>query len=231
MFSPDVLKYMHKVLDKEEEQERHETAPMAPEEIRLPKIFGGDPTEAEQFIYQFAAYFMAHDDEPRLASPAARAALTLTHIRGEEVDQWVDRQLDWLELQDRNNPQVGEAFVQAFFEEFMPKNKWQSTVQVQMKWPFIDEYISDFERAYVHKKMPLKGVERMQRFIEGLTSPVKRALPDKFRTYEQVRTQASRIVGMQKILHCLYKSRRTEWTDAQGRRTEVLRPQHGNRRT
>jgi hypothetical protein len=98
MFSPDVLKYMHKVLDKEEEQERCEAALMPSEEIRLPKIFRGDPTEAEQFIYQFAAYFMAHDDEPRLALPAARAALTLTRIRGEEVDQWVDRQLDWLEL-------------------------------------------------------------------------------------------------------------------------------------
>src|SRR5580692_1564784 len=174
---------------------------------------------------------MAHNDEPRLASPAARAALTLTRIRGEEVDQWVDRQLDWLELQDRNDPQVGEAFVQAFFEEFVPKNKWQSTAQVQMRWPFIDEYISDFEKAYIHKKMPLKGVERVQRFIEGLTSPVKRALPDKFRTYEQVRTQASRIVGMQKILHRLHKSRSTEWTDAQGRRAEVLQPQRGNQHT
>src|SRR5580692_8744605 len=104
MFSPDVLRYMCKALDKEEEQERHKAAPMALKEIELLKIFGGNPTEAEQFIYQFAAYFMAHDDEPRLASPAARAALTLTCIRGEEVDQWVDRQLDWLELQDRNNP-------------------------------------------------------------------------------------------------------------------------------
>jgi hypothetical protein len=168
---------------------------------------------------------MAHDDEPRLASPAARAALTLTRIRGEEVDQWVDRQLDWLELQDRNDPRVGEAFIQAFFEEFVPKNKWQSTVQVQMKWPFIDEYISNFERAYVHKKMPLKGVERVQRFIEGLTSSVKQALPDKFRTYEQVRAQASRIVNIQKVLHRLHKSRSIEWTDAQGRRAEVLQPQ------
>ena len=148
------------------------------------------------------------------------------------MDQWVDCQLDWLELQDHNDPQVGEAFVQAFFEEFVPKkNKWQSTMQVQMKWPFIDEYILDFEKAYVHKKMPLKGVERVQRFIEGLAGSVKRALPDKFRTYEQVRTQASRIVGMQRVLHRLHRSRSTEWTDAQGRRAEVLRPQHGNRRT
>src|SRR5580692_1455241 len=231
MFSPDVLRYMRKTLDKEEEQERREATPTAPEEIKLPKIFGGDPTEAEQFIYQFAAYFMAHDDEPRLASPAARAALTLTCIQGEEVDQWVDRQLDWLELQDHNDPQVGEAFVQAFFEEFVPKNKWQSTMQVQMKWPFIDEYILDFKKAYVHKKMPLKGVERVQRFIKGLTSPVKRALPDKFRTYEQVRTQASHIVGMQKILHRLRKTQSTEWTDAQGRCAEVLQPRHGNQHT
>src|SRR5580692_9120554 len=174
---------------------------------------------------------MAHDDEPRLASPAARAALTLTRIRGEEVDQWVDRQLDCLELQDRNDPRVGEAFVQAFFEEFVPKNKWQSTVQVQMKWPFIDEYIFDFEKAYIHKKMPLKGVECVQCFIKGLAGSVKRALPDRFRTYKQVQTQASCIVDVQKILHHLHKSQSTEWMDAQGRRAEVLQPQPKSQRT
>jgi hypothetical protein len=180
MFLPDILRYMCKTLDKEEEQEKHEATAMAPKEIGLPKTFGGDLTEAEQFIYQFAAYFMAHDNELRLASPAARAVLTLTRIWGEEVDQWVDRQLDWLELQDCNNPQVGEAFVQAFFEEFMPKNKWQSTMRVQMKWPYIDEYIFDFEKAFIHKKMPLKGIECVQCFIEGLAGSVRQALPDRF---------------------------------------------------
>ena len=90
MFSPDILKYMHKmVLEEEEEEWRKEITAKE----KLPGIFEGNPSEAENFIYEFAAYFMAHDNEPVLASPVARVALTLSRVKGEEVDQWVDQQL------------------------------------------------------------------------------------------------------------------------------------------
>ena len=144
---------------------------------------------------------MAHDDEPVLASPVARVALTLSRVKGEEVDQWVDQQLQWLELQDWQDPKVGSAFVEAFFKQFVPKGRWQSIARIEMKWPYIDEYISDFEKAYVHSKQPLKGIDRVQQFIEGLTGSVKRAMTDKFQTYEKVKKQASHIIGIQKLLH------------------------------
>ena len=90
MFSPEMLRHMHKtVLEEEEEQQRREIAAKE----KLPEIFEGNPSEAENFIYEFVAYFMAHDDEPVLASPVARVALTLSRVKGEEVDQWVDQQL------------------------------------------------------------------------------------------------------------------------------------------
>ena len=57
---------------------------------KLPKIFEGNPSEADHFIYQFIAYFMDHDEEPVLASPVAKVVLTLSQVKGEEVDQWVD---------------------------------------------------------------------------------------------------------------------------------------------
>ena len=79
--------YMCKTILKEEEEE-HKTEAAVREKI--PEIFEGDPSKAEHFIYQFAAYFMAHDNEPVLASPVVWVALTLSHIKGEEVDQWVN---------------------------------------------------------------------------------------------------------------------------------------------
>ena len=113
MFPPEVLTYMQRaILDEEEEECRMET--VAKE--KLPDIFEGNPSEAEHFIYEFAAYFMAHDEEPVLASPVAQVALILSHIKGEEVDLRVDQQLQWLELQDCQDPRVGEAFVEIFFE-------------------------------------------------------------------------------------------------------------------
>ena len=123
MFPPDILMYMHKTILNEEEEECRVEA-MARE--KLPEIFEGNPSEAEDFIYQFVAYFIAHNNEPVLASPVASIALTLSQVKGEEVDQWVDQQLQWLKLQDQQDPKVGSAFVEAFFEQFVPKGRWQS---------------------------------------------------------------------------------------------------------
>ena len=198
MFSPEVLRYMHKaVLKEEEEEQRREIAAKE----KLPEIFEGNPSKAETFIYKFAAYFMAHDDEPVLASPVMRVVLTLSRVKGEQVDQWVDSQLQWLKLQDQQGPRVRSAFVEAFFKQFMPKGRWQSIARREMKWPYIDEYIFDFKKTYVHSKQLLKGIDRVQQFIEGLTGSVKRAMTDKFQTYEKVKKQASHIVGIQKLLH------------------------------
>ena len=156
MFPPEVLMYMHKaILNKEEEECQKEAAAKG----KLPEIFNGDPTEAEHFIYEFSTYFMAHNEEPVLASPVAQAALTLSQIKGEEVDLWVDQQLQWLKMQDCQDPKVGEAFVEEFFKQFVLKGRWQANARIEMKWPYLDEYISDFKKAHVHGTQPLKGVE------------------------------------------------------------------------
>ena len=191
---------------------------------KLPGIFEGDPSEAEHFIYKFATYFMAHDEKLVLASPVARAALTLSQVKGEEVDQWVDQQLQWLELQDQQDPKVGSTFIEAFFKQFVPKGRWQSIARIEMKWPHIDEYISNFEKAHVHNKQPLKGIDQAQRFIEGLAGSIKRAMTDKFQTYKKAKKQACHIVGIQKLLHQAYKKKNNVWTNAQGQPQKMLQP-------
>ena len=108
MFPPEVLMYMCQAILNEEEEECR-IAITAKE--KLLKIFEGNPSKAEHFIYEFAAYFMAHDDELVLASPVAQVALMLSQVKGEEVDQWVNQQLQWLELQDRQDLRVGDTFV------------------------------------------------------------------------------------------------------------------------
>ena len=221
MFSPDVLRYMCKaVLEEEKEEQRREIAAKE----KLLGIFEGNPSKAENFIYEFAAYFIAHDNEPVLASPVARVVLTLSRVKGEEVDQWVDQQLQWLGLQDQQDLRVGSAFVEAFFKQYVPKGRWQSTARIEMKWPYIDEYISDFEKAHVHSKQLLKGIDQAQWFIKGLAGSVKRAMMDKFQTYEKVKKQASHIIEIQKLLHWAYKERSNTWTNAQGQPQKILQP-------
>ena len=223
MFPQEVLMYMHKAILKEEEEE-HKMEAAAKE--KLLEIFKGNPSEAEHFIYQFTAYFMAHNNELVLASPVVRIALTLSHVKGEEVDQWVDQQLQRLELQDWQDPRVGSAFVKAFFKQFEPKGRWQNVARIEMKWPYIDEYIADFEKAHVHSKQPLKGINQAQQFIKGLTLTglVKRTMTDKFQTYEKAKKQASQIIGIKKLLHWVYKKKSNAWTDAQGWPQKILWP-------
>ena len=221
MFSPDILMYMCKVILNEEEEE-HKIEAAAKE--KLLEIFEGNPSKAEHFIYQFTTYFMAHDDELVLASPVTRVALTLSWVKGEEVDQWVDQQLQWLELQDWQDLKVRSAFVEAFFEQFVPKGRWQNVAKIEIKWPYIDEYISDFKKAHVHNKRPLKGINQAQWFIEGLMGAVKRVMKDRFQTYEKAKKQASHIIGVQKLLHQVYKKRNNGWTNVQGQPQKMLQP-------
>ena len=93
-----------------------------------------------------------------------------------------------------------------------------------MKWPYIDEYISDFEKAHVHSRQQLKGIDWVQQFIEGLAGSVKRAMTNKFQTYEKAKKQASHIVGIQKLLHWVYKKRNNVWTNVQGQPQKMLWP-------
>ena len=147
---------MHKAVLKEEEEEQRRK--IAAKE-KLLKIFEGNPSKDEDFIYKFAAYFMAHNNEPVLASPVTRVVLTLSRVKGEEVDQWVDQQLQWLKLQDWQDPRVRSTFVEAFFKQFVPKGRWQNIARIEMKWPYIDEYISDFKKAHIHGRQLLKGID------------------------------------------------------------------------
>ena len=106
----------------------------------------------------------------------------------------------------------------------MPKGRWQSIARIEMKWPYIDEYISDFKKAHVHSKQPLKGINWVQQFIEGLAGSVKRAMTNKFQTYEKAKKQASHIMRVQKLLHQVYKKRNNTWTNAQGQPQKTLWP-------
>ena len=93
-----------------------------------------------------------------------------------------------------------------------------------MKWPYIDEYISDFKKAHVHSKQPLKGIDQAQQFIEGLAGSMKRAMTNKFQTYKKAKKQASHIIGIQKLLHWVYKNKSNAWTDVKGQTQKMLQP-------
>ena len=91
-----------------------------------------------------------------------------------------------------------------------------------MKWPYIDEYISDFKKMHIHSKQPLKWIEWVQHFIKGLAGSVKRAMTNKFQTYEKAKKEDHCIVGVQKLLHQVYKKKNNTWTDTHRQTQKTL---------
>ena len=114
-------------------------------------IFEGDHLKAESFLREFSTYLLVNYDVLALTSFIKQIAIALTCIKGPEVNQWIQQQLEWLmTLQPNNdNNATYQQFIQNFHNHFMDLQKVQrARIELQtlkMTWPEIDEYISKFK--------------------------------------------------------------------------------------
>ena len=118
----------------------------------LPSIFNGDRTQADRFIEGLKAYFRLNHAVPTFRSWITCVALALTCIQGEKVENWTCDKGDWL---DGLNPAIDDnlvvwqTFVNDFHDHFQDtqraKRARMKLETLRMKWPAIDEYVSDFE--------------------------------------------------------------------------------------
>ena len=179
----------------------------------LPTIFEGDCSKAESFLREFSTYLLINYDVPALASFIKRIAITLTCIKGLEVNQWTQQQLEWLmtlQPMDDNNTMY-QQFITNFCNCFMDSQKAQrARIELQMlkmTWPEIDEYISKFE-SIAHKAGYNPGDHNtMQQFLQGLPQSIgQKVLEDTtIETYDQMKKKAISIMASQCIINALYK--------------------------
>ena len=80
-----------------------------------------DCSKAESFIWELSTYILVNHDVPALASFIWRIIIALSYIKGPEVNQWTEQQLDWLmRLQPADdNLTTYQQFVQKFCNCFM----------------------------------------------------------------------------------------------------------------
>ena len=93
----------------------------------LPMIFEGDHLKAESFLREFSTYLLINYDIPALTSFIKRIAITLTCIKGPEVNRWMQQQLKWLmtlQPADDNNTTY-QQFIANFHAHFMDSQKAQ----------------------------------------------------------------------------------------------------------
>ena len=179
----------------------------------LPTIFEGDRSKAESFLREFSTYLLVNYDVPALTSFIKRITITLTCIKGPEVNQWTQQQLEWLmtlQPADDNNATY-QQFIVNFHACFMDSQKAQRVrIELQtlkMTWLEIDEYISKFESIAHKAGYNPADPNTMQQFLQGLPQSIsQKVLEDTaVKTCEQMKKKAISVTGSQRIIHALYK--------------------------
>ena len=118
-------------------------------------IFNGDRTKAKKFQIEFGLAWMTNPHHQNMRVPMQRVALTLSYIKGEEVDEWSHEYADQLADKvynngvDPSNEQLWDDFVLAFVHRFRDTGKeeraWAQLLTVEMKDDDLDGYIAKFE--------------------------------------------------------------------------------------
>ena len=179
----------------------------------LPTIFEGDRSKAESFLQEFSTYLLVNYDVPALTSFIKRIAITLTCIKGPEVNRWTQQQLEWLmTLQPTNdNNTTYQQFIANFCNCFMDSQKAQrARIELQtlkMTWLEIDEYISKFESIAHKASYNPADHNTMQQFLQGLPQSIRqKVLEDTtVETYNQIKKKAISVTASQCIINALYK--------------------------
>ena len=179
----------------------------------LPTIFEGDRSKAESFLREFSTYLLINYDVPALASFIKRIAITLTCIKGPEVNRWTQQQLEWLmTLQPAdNNNTTYQQFITNFCNCFLDSQKAQrARIELQtlkMTWPEIDEYISKFESITHKAGYNPADHNTMQQFLQGLPQSIgQKVLEDTtVEMYDQMKKKAISVTASQCIINALYK--------------------------
>ena len=179
----------------------------------LPTIFEGDHSKAESFLREFSTYLLVNYDVPALASFIKRIAIALTCIKGPEVNQWMQQQLEWLmtlQPADDNNTMY-QQFITNFRNCFMDSQKAQrARIELQklkMTWPEIDEYISKFESITHEAGYNPVDHNMMQQFLQGLPQGIRQKVLEDMtvETYDQMKKKAISVTASQHIINALYK--------------------------
>jgi hypothetical protein len=178
-----------------------------------PQIFKGDRTKAEAFLRELCLYMMANRGVPGFELPMRRVAITLTFIKGPKVDGWVEAMLQILEQLDPVTEDVEYVytnFLTHFQNQFTDSTK-QETAQAALdcltfKFPFIDQYTSDFETLVRKAGYTIGSRESMNYFLKGLNSApdVVEKVVERFPTdYQDLKDKAVLAVKAKQLIQAM----------------------------
>jgi hypothetical protein len=145
----------------------------------LPSPFTGDRSRADEFLTNMQAYFRLNIKNAQIRSPMTRVAMCLSTMEGPDVEEWKRDVGKWF---DRLNPDIDDrpgvwlTFEEEFkkqFEDSQREPRARMELQeLEMKWPLIDKYVSDFEKLARMSGYNHTNPETMHYFMGGLPKSI-----------------------------------------------------------
>jgi hypothetical protein len=182
----------------------------------LPSPFTGDRSRADEFLTNMQAYFRLNIKNAQIRSPMTRVAMCLSTMEGPDVEEWKRDVGKWF---DRLNPDIDDrpgvwlTFEEEFkkqFEDSQREPRARMELQeLEMKWPLIDKYISDFEKLARMSGYNHTNPETMHYFMGGLPKSI---LTDVLRppvplTYHKMKSKAVEAVRSRVLIDTMTKGR------------------------
>jgi Retrotransposon gag protein len=141
-----------------------------------PTIFTGDCSLSETFMCDFKIYKIMNPLANVMKQPYACVATALSLIQGLKVDDWVDEQLNELELKTSTTPCSNEmlwtdfetTFIDMFTDTAKKEDAYQKLKHLKMKDELVDDYITAFNSLAVKVGWELSNEGTIDAFQSGL---------------------------------------------------------------
>ncbi len=161
--------------------------------------------------------------------------MAFTYIKGDKVDQWVERIVEWwdtLDLVIHNVYYTQTIFLDAFRKQFLDHAK-QQHVGIKIKtlklhFPTIDEYVLEFEDLAMLAGYTIGSVETINLFLKGLTMSadifekvIDHSVLD---NYYNLKNKVINVVKARQLVNTL---KYTTATPGRFRLTQAFRPTYG----
>jgi hypothetical protein len=141
----------------------------------LPSPFNGDRARAEEFLMNMKAYFRLNIKNSQLRSPMTRVAMCLNNMEGPEIEEWKIDMGKWFDSLNPNyDDRIGvwntfEVEYHTQFEDSQRETTARGELQkLEMTWPLIDKYVSNFEKLARQAGYDHNNPETMHYFMGGL---------------------------------------------------------------
>jgi hypothetical protein len=153
---------------------------------KAPTVFDGDRKNSKAFISDLEIYFRLNRKRPDIKNYYSRVLLALSYIKGPNVVNWVEQQVEQLDRElntyDEEEIELWENFVLRFKRNFVSTTKKEDAfvkiMSLKMKSDQLDEYIADHGALVADLEWDPDTEMACHSFRQGLPAPLAKKILD-----------------------------------------------------